>query len=128
MSCFDKMLRLTDPYSLLYRDLLLFILSFLIFHSFPDTFLYYLVSGGCIFFICTCFFWLSSLYRTKKQKTRNLFKKWPLDLWWISNKTILEVKNITKAATVKSVLHLSYKNTQSLFLWQCFLIFSWVKH
>ena len=31
--CFDKMLRLTHPYSLLYRDLLLFILYFIIFHS-----------------------------------------------------------------------------------------------
>ena len=30
---FDKMLRLIHPYSLLYRDLLLFILYFVIFHS-----------------------------------------------------------------------------------------------
>ena len=30
---FDKMLRLTHPYSLIYRDLLLFILYFVIFHS-----------------------------------------------------------------------------------------------
>ena len=30
---FDKMLRLTHPHSLLYRDLLLFILYFVIFHS-----------------------------------------------------------------------------------------------
>ena len=30
---FDKMLRLTHPYSLLYRDLLLFILYFVIFRS-----------------------------------------------------------------------------------------------
>ena len=33
MSCLDKLLRLTHPYSLLYRDLLLFILYFVIFHS-----------------------------------------------------------------------------------------------
>ena len=33
MSCFDKMLRLTHPYSLLYRDMLLFILYFVIFHT-----------------------------------------------------------------------------------------------
>ena len=29
----------------------------------------------------------------------------------------MEVKNITKAATFKTFLHLSYKNTQLLFLW-----------
>ena len=34
----------------------------------------------------------------------------------ISNKTIMEVGNITKAATFKSFLHQSYKNTQLLFL------------
>ena len=33
------------------------------------------------------------------------------------NKTIMEVGNITKAAIFKSFLHLSYKNTQLLFLW-----------
>ena len=32
--------------------------------------------------------------------------------------------NITEAATFKSFLHLSYKNTQLLFLWQRFLIFN----
>ena len=31
-------------------------------------------------------------------------------------KTIMEVRNITKAATFKSFLHLSYNNTQLLFL------------
>ena len=36
--------------------------------------------------------------------------------------------NITKAATFKSFLHLSYKNTQLLFLGQYFLIFSLDKH
>ena len=33
----------------------------------------------------------------------------------ISNKTIMEVGNITKASTFKSFLNLSYKNTQLLF-------------
>ena len=36
---------------------------------------------------------------------------------WISNKTIMEVGNITKAATFKSFFHLSYKITQLLFFW-----------
>ena len=54
-------------------------------------------------------------------ETCNSFKNWPLNLWWISNKIIMEVGNIRKAATFKSFLHLSYKIT--LFLWQCFLIF-----
>ena len=49
--------------------------------------------------------------------TLNSLKKWPLKLWWISNKTIMEVGNNAKAATFKSFLHLSYKNTQLLFLW-----------
>ena len=34
----------------------------------------------------------------------------------ILNKTIMEVGNITKAATSKSFLHLNCKNTQLLFL------------
>ena len=38
--------------------------------------------------------------------TRNSFKKWPLNLWWISNKTLMKVGNITKAATFKSFFHL----------------------
>ena len=62
------------------------------------------------------------------KETRNSFKRWPLNLWWISNKTIIEVGNNTNAATFKSFLHKSYKNTKLLFLWQCFLIFSWCKH
>ena len=45
----------------------------------------------------------------------NSFKKRPLSLWWVSNKTIMEVENITKVATFNSYLHLSYKNTQLLF-------------
>ena len=62
------------------------------------------------------------------KETRSSFKKWPLNLRWTSSKTIIEVENITKAATFKSFPRLSYKNTQLLFLWQYFLIFSWDKH
>ena len=51
------------------------------------------------------------------KETRNSFKQSPLNLWWISNKTIMEVGNITKAAIFKNFFHLSFKNTQSLFLW-----------
>ena len=39
-------------------------------------------------------------------------RQWPLNIWWISNKAIMEAGNITKAATFKSFLHLSYKYTQ----------------
>ena len=35
----------------------------------------------------------------------------------------MEIGNVTKAASFKNFLRQSYKNTQSLFLWQCFLIF-----
>ena len=56
------------------------------------------------------------------KETCSWFKKWPLNLW-ISNNTIMEVGNIKKTATFKSFLPVSYKNTQILFLWQCFLIF-----
>ena len=35
------------------------------------------------------------------KETCNSFKKWPFNLWWISNKTINEVRNITKAAILK---------------------------
>ena len=38
----------------------------------------------------------------------NLLKKWPLNLWWILNKTNMEVGNIIKAATFKSFLKTSY--------------------
>ena len=49
------------------------------------------------------------------KETLNSFKKWHLNLWWISNKTILEVGNFTKATNFKSFFHLSYKNIQLLF-------------
>ena len=50
----------------------------------------------------------------KLNEMRKSFKKWPLNPWWIWNKVIMEVGNITKAAYFKSFLHLSYKNTQLL--------------
>ena len=62
-----------------------------------------------------CYKLVKSVKNIKKKKTHNLFKKWSLDLWWISNKTIMEVGNITKDSTFKSFFHLSYKNTQLLF-------------
>ena len=49
------------------------------------------------------------------KETCSPFKKWPLNLWWISDKTIMEVGSITKAANFKGFLHLSYKNTKLLF-------------
>ena len=57
------------------------------------------------------------------KETHNSFKKWPLKLWWISKKAIMEVGNITKAATFISFLHLSYINTQLLFCDSFFNIF-----
>ena len=84
------------------------------------------------------------------RETRNSFKKWPLNSWRISSETIVEVKNVTKDCyfcdcnwtrtqnhlvlkrtlnhLAKLVFLLSYKNTQSLFLWHCFLIFPWARH
>ena len=66
---------------------------------------------------------IRDVFKTLKE-TCNSFKMWPLNLWWISNKTIMEIGNVTEAATFKSFLHQSYKKTQLLFLWQCFLIIS----
>ena len=48
------------------------------------------------------------------KETRNSFINGPLNLWWILNKTIIEIEIITKATTFKSFLHRSYKNTQLL--------------
>ena len=57
------------------------------------------------------------------KETRNSFKNWTLNLWWTSNKSIMEMGNVTKATTFKSFLHQSYKKTYTYFLvWQCFLI------
>ena len=44
------------------------------------------------------------------KETRSLFKKWPLNLWWISNKTIMEFGDIMEAANFKIFLYLSYNN------------------
>ena len=63
--------------------------------------------------IVIIFNWRSCFHSLKE--TINSFKKWPLNLWHISNKTIMEVENIIKSATFKSFLHLSNKNTQLLF-------------
>ena len=49
------------------------------------------------------------------KEMHNSFKRWPLNLWQISNKTIIEVLNITKAATFKSFLHKSYKKHKITF-------------
>ena len=39
----------------------------------------------------------------------NSFKNWPLNLWWISSKAIMEVVNIVTAAFLKKIFHLSLK-------------------
>ena len=46
-----------------------------------------------------------------------------LNLWWVSNKTIIEVGNNKKDATFKTFFHLNYKNTQLLFL--CFFFLNY---
>ena len=50
-----------------------------------------------------------------KENTLFVQKVTGSNLWWISNKSIIEVWSITKAATFNSFLHLNYKNTQLLF-------------
>ena len=45
------------------------------------------------------------------KETRDSFKKWPLNPWWISNNTIVQIRNVTKAATFKSSLHHSDKSS-----------------
>ena len=57
------------------------------------------------------------------KETWNSLKKWPLKLWWTSNKTIIEIGNITKPTIFKSFLHLSYKNTLLLFCGSVFWYF-----
>ena len=57
-----------------------------------------------------------AVHSSKRVKEmRNSFKKWPLNPWWISNKTIIEVGNITKATTLKSFLHISHKKHNYFF-------------
>ena len=36
---------------------------------------------------------------TSLKEMHNSFRKWPFNLWWNSNKTIIEIGNIIKAAT-----------------------------
>ena len=42
------------------------------------------------------------------KETRNKFKKWPLNLCGISNKTITEIGNVTKAANFKNLSYLNF--------------------
>ena len=67
--------------------------------------------------------------------TKNLIKgnaqfvqKVIFNLWWISNKTVIEIGNVRKTATFKSFLHQSYKNTQLSFFVSVFKLFLWEKH
>ena len=58
------------------------------------------------------------------EETRNLFKRWPLSLWWISNKTIIEVGNIIcKSCYFQKKFHKSYKKTNYFFCGSAFLYF-----
>ena len=64
---------------------------------------------------------------TSWKETRNSFKKLPSNLFMdFKQNHCGSWGSITKTATFKSFLHLSFK-TQLLFLWQCFLICSWGK-
>ena len=51
---------------------------------------------------------------TTLKETHNSNKNWSLNLWWISNKNIMEHGNVRKATTFKSFLNQGYKNTQLL--------------
>ena len=51
---------------------------------------------------------------TTLKETHNSNKNWSLNLWWISNKNIIEHGNFRKATTIKSFLNQGYKNTQLL--------------
>ena len=62
---FEKMLRLTHPYSLLYRDLLLFILYFINFYSQILLLIIWYLAVVYFSVYMYVFFWLSSLYRKK---------------------------------------------------------------
>ena len=53
---------------------------------------------------------------------RNSFKKQPFNLWWISNKTIMEIENVSKAVTFKSFAHQIIKTHNYFFLRQYFSI------
>ena len=60
--------------------------------------------------------------------TKNLIKgkgqfvqKVIFNLWWISNKTVMEIGNLTKTATFKSFFQQVYKNTLLSFFWVFFV-------
>ena len=74
------------------------------------------------FWINICNIYIKKTYLVKN--IRKSFKKWSLNLWLISNKTIMEVGNITETSTFKSFLQLSYKNTQLLFFVTVLFYFS----
>ena len=85
----------------------------------PDIQLYYFLILIFLTFSISPFrssHWRCSIKKLFLKETRNSFKKRPFNLGWTSNKTIMEVGNITKAATSKCFLHLSYENAQLLFL------------
>ena len=69
------------------------------------------------YYIVTCATFCVSFYQNLKQwkETHNSFKKWPCNLWWISNKVIHRTWKYYKSCFFKSFLHLSYKNAQLLF-------------
>ena len=71
---------------------------------------------------------VSTFFNWLLNETCNSFNKWPLNLSWISKKTIMEVGNFTEAAIFKSFLHLSYKKTQLLFFVTVLFNISWDKH
>ena len=60
---------------------------------------------------------------TLSLKGNDLMRKWPLNLWWISNKAIIGVGNIAKAA--KLFFTKDIKTHNYSFCGQCFLISSW---
>ena len=41
--------------------------------------------------------WAQLQFMKKLKGTRNSLKKWLLNLWWISNKTMMETENVTKS-------------------------------
>ena len=56
------------------------------------------------------------------KETRNLFKKWPLDSWWISNKSLWKLEMLQKLLLLKIFFTKVIKTQNHFFLVQCFLI------
>ena len=73
------------------------------------------IFSSSLFFSFASFITNRGFFLTCLKEKRNPFKKRPLNLWWISNKTIVEVGNTTKAATFKNFRNLSYQDTHLLF-------------